>query len=153
MKRYGPLTSPRDASAVSRIFVQHPQKTFATISARSGSPRPQLITSSARNSSDEGTFCRANVHDRLGGPWALGRIPSLPSPLLLLVFWTGLWSCHAYPVLHRQIYRARHTSRALCATSARSRARGSGRHLDRRGRCGGAEESRTRARTIRSPRP
>ena len=46
--------------------------------ARSGSPRPQLITSSARNSSDEGTFCRANVHDRLGGPWALGRIRHCP---------------------------------------------------------------------------
>ncbi|MEY9607109.1 hypothetical protein [Bradyrhizobium elkanii] len=31
-----------------------------------------MITSSARNSSDEGTFSRANVHDRLGGLARLG---------------------------------------------------------------------------------
>ena len=41
MKRYGPSRRRAlDASAALRIFVRHPEKTFATISARSGPRSP-----------------------------------------------------------------------------------------------------------------
>jgi hypothetical protein len=44
MKRYGPSRRrAEDASAALTIFVRHPKKTFATISAKSGhSPKKQV---------------------------------------------------------------------------------------------------------------
>jgi hypothetical protein len=60
MKRYGPpRRRTQDASAVLRIFVRHPKKTFATISALFGSAvmsglNPQMRTQAA--SADHSEF-------------------------------------------------------------------------------------------------
>ena len=46
MKRYGPSRRrAQNASAALRIFVRYPKRTFATISATSGSDQPYSITS------------------------------------------------------------------------------------------------------------